>query len=257
LSSSSVIVPASLAFFARIRSLRYRGNAYSGAKWREKDLPTLGWRPRRHYDMRATFITLAIEDGADPEVIRTRITHTPKARNAFEGYNRGLHWERTCQEISKLRITRGAQREAIAATAGAGNVGSDPLRPAIVAASIENYADNFDRARRAQPKARGPPSGLARSAQDAGLAGGSSRLTVVAAAREGAAEQRTPGGSAEAKRVRGGTPSAAAARSPRRAPPTHGALDDARLGGPAVPRIPPNNRPPSRTAAKISRMRRR
>jgi len=46
--------------------------------------------------MRATFITLAIEDGADPDVIETRVTHTRKARNVFDGYNRGLHWERTC-----------------------------------------------------------------------------------------------------------------------------------------------------------------
>ena len=31
--------------------------------------------------MRATFITLAIEDGADPEILETRVTHTRKARN--------------------------------------------------------------------------------------------------------------------------------------------------------------------------------
>ena len=74
----------------------HRSNDYSGTRWRDKDLPALGWRHRRHYDMRATFITLAIEDGADPDVIETRVTHTRKARNVFDGYNRGLHWERTC-----------------------------------------------------------------------------------------------------------------------------------------------------------------
>jgi len=63
--------------------------------------------------MRATFITLAIEDGADPDVIETRMTHTRKARNVFDGYNRGLHWERTCSEILKFRITRGPQTSAI------------------------------------------------------------------------------------------------------------------------------------------------
>jgi hypothetical protein len=31
----------------------------------------------------------------------------------FDGYNRGLHWERTCAEISKIRITRGPQTSAI------------------------------------------------------------------------------------------------------------------------------------------------
>jgi hypothetical protein len=30
------------------------------------------------------------------------MTHTRKSRNAFDGYNRGLHWERTCAEIAKL-----------------------------------------------------------------------------------------------------------------------------------------------------------
>jgi len=42
----------------------------------------LGWRHRRHYDIRATFITLAIEGGADPDVIEARVIHTRKARNA-------------------------------------------------------------------------------------------------------------------------------------------------------------------------------
>jgi hypothetical protein len=56
--------------------------------------------------MRATFITPAIEDGADPDVIETRVTHSRKARNAFDGYNRGLH-------CSKLRVTREPQSVAI------------------------------------------------------------------------------------------------------------------------------------------------
>jgi hypothetical protein len=63
--------------------------------------------------MRATFITLVIEDGADADVIETRVTHTRKARNAFDGYNRGLHWERTYTEISKLRIARGPRSSAM------------------------------------------------------------------------------------------------------------------------------------------------
>ena len=84
----------------------FRGHDYSGERWRRDDLPTLGWRHRRHYDMRATFITLAIEDGADPDVIETRVTHTRKRRTAFDGYNRGLQWERTCAEVAKLKIAR-------------------------------------------------------------------------------------------------------------------------------------------------------
>jgi hypothetical protein len=56
----------------------FRGHDYSGKRWREEDLPALGWRHRRHYDMRATFITLAIEDGADPEILEMRVAHTRK-----------------------------------------------------------------------------------------------------------------------------------------------------------------------------------
>jgi len=42
--------------------------------------------------MRATFITLAIEeDGADPEILETRVTHTRKSRSASDGYNPRLH----------------------------------------------------------------------------------------------------------------------------------------------------------------------
>ena len=34
------------------------------------------------------------------------MTHARKKRSAFEGYNRGLQWERTCAEVAKLKITR-------------------------------------------------------------------------------------------------------------------------------------------------------
>jgi integrase len=86
----------------------FRTTCYAGDAWRDQDLPALGWRHRRHYDMRATFITLAIEDGADPEILENRVTHTRKSRNAFDGYNRGAQWERTCGEVAKLRISRGS-----------------------------------------------------------------------------------------------------------------------------------------------------
>jgi hypothetical protein len=47
-----------------------------------------------------------LEDGADPHLIETRVTQTRKKRSAFEGYNRGLQWERTCAEVAKLKIAR-------------------------------------------------------------------------------------------------------------------------------------------------------
>jgi integrase len=85
----------------------FRGWDYTGRRWREADLPALGgWRHRSVYDTRATFITLAVEDGADDEVLADRVTHTKPKRSAFDGYDRGPHWLETCAEISKLRIER-------------------------------------------------------------------------------------------------------------------------------------------------------
>jgi integrase len=115
----------------------FRTTYYSGKCWRKDDLPALGWRHRRHYDMRATFITLAIDDGADPDVLETRVTHTRKSRGAFDGYNRGLQWERTCAEVSKLRITRGGRSSAAEQPIAAGS-GDDSLHFAAVLASRGN-----------------------------------------------------------------------------------------------------------------------
>lgn len=120
-----LIVPLPPIAAARRRSREgdpFRGHDYSGKRWREEDLPALGWRHRRHYDMRATFITLALEDGADADVIESRVTHTKKSRSAFDGYNRGLQWAKTCGEVAKMNIRRRTPGELvalpIAATAG-------------------------------------------------------------------------------------------------------------------------------------------
>lgn len=83
-----------------------RTGDYAGKRWREEDLVMLGWRGRELYDTKSTFITLAIEDGADENVIRERVTHAKPRRNAFDGYDRADHWQRTCGEVAKLRITK-------------------------------------------------------------------------------------------------------------------------------------------------------
>jgi hypothetical protein len=114
------------------------------------DLPALGWRHRRHYDMRATFITLAIDDGADPDVLETRVTHTRKSRSAFDGYNRGLQWERTCAEVSKLRITRGGRSSAAEQPIAAGS-GEDSLHFAAVLASGLNQGEKSGLSRSPTP----------------------------------------------------------------------------------------------------------
>lgn len=84
----------------------FRGWDYTGRRWREIDLPALGWRSRSVYDSRATFITLVLEDGADPDIIEQRVTHTKSRRSAFTGYDRGERWAETCREVAKLRVVR-------------------------------------------------------------------------------------------------------------------------------------------------------
>lgn len=86
---------------------RFRGTDYTGRRWRDIDLPALGWRPRSVYDAKSTFITLAIEDGAKRDILRERVTHTKPKRDAFDGYDRGEHWLETCREVAKLKLRSG------------------------------------------------------------------------------------------------------------------------------------------------------
>ncbi len=141
-TADDLIVPLPSKAITRRRAREgepFRSHDYSGKRWREEDLPALGWRHRRHYDMRATFITLAIEDGVDPEILETRVTHTRKSRNAFHGYNRGLHWARTCAEIVKLQIQRGPRGAATAVSAAMGGV----VAPISAELSVAITADIF------------------------------------------------------------------------------------------------------------------
>lgn len=91
---------------ARRDSEPFRGDVYTRKRWVEVDEPMLGWRHREVYATKATFISLAIDDGADPAIIRDRVTHTKPRRSAFDGYDRGPHWRQTCAEVAKLRIAR-------------------------------------------------------------------------------------------------------------------------------------------------------
>jgi integrase len=83
-----------------------RGDRYTYRRWVDIDLPMLGWRHRAAYATKSTFITLAIEDGADAEILEQRVTHTKPRRSAFAGYDRGPHWIEACAEVAKLRLTR-------------------------------------------------------------------------------------------------------------------------------------------------------
>lgn len=100
-----LILPLEPKHMARRRKelgVAHRDSDYSYKRW-QADLATLKLRPRRGHDARATFVTLALDDGADASIIE-RLTHPPKSRSAFEMYNRGKQWDAACREVSKLNI---------------------------------------------------------------------------------------------------------------------------------------------------------
>lgn len=92
----------------------FRPDYYMRRRWVEVDLVELGWRHRRHYDTRATFVTLAVDDGASAQIIRDRVTHTKPRRDGFDFYDRGDHWIETCREVAKLRIVRLGESDEVA-----------------------------------------------------------------------------------------------------------------------------------------------
>jgi len=59
---------------------------------------------RRRCELRRSS-RFVLDDGADEDVIKNRVTHTKKSRDAFSGYNHGLQWQITCTEVAKLKIS--------------------------------------------------------------------------------------------------------------------------------------------------------
>lgn len=76
------------------------------------DLDELKLRHRRFHDLRRTFISLAIEDGAAPDVLRT-VTHTAGGSTAFDIY-KSFTWAAKCSAVTCLGLntTHENEREA-------------------------------------------------------------------------------------------------------------------------------------------------
>lgn len=66
------------------------------------DLATLGLRHRRSHDLRATFITQALIDGAKEKHLEA-CTHTAKNQKAFDLYNR-IPWSAKCEAVACLKV---------------------------------------------------------------------------------------------------------------------------------------------------------
>jgi integrase len=67
----------------------------------QHDLEVLGLRRRRTHDMRRTFISLAQEDGARPDILRC-ISHGPP--KSIMGLYTTLTWPALCAEVAKLQL---------------------------------------------------------------------------------------------------------------------------------------------------------
>jgi hypothetical protein len=88
----------------------YRGYNYSSRRWRELDLPMLGWRERSLYDCRTTFITLACdEDGADRDIRAPRASprsstgSTSTATSSRSPPTRGARPTRSITTTTRIR----------------------------------------------------------------------------------------------------------------------------------------------------------
>ncbi len=67
-----------------------------------QDLGRLGMRPRRQHDLRRTFISLCLGDGASKDILRWT-THAPEG-DVIDDYTT-LVWNPLCREVAKLEIT--------------------------------------------------------------------------------------------------------------------------------------------------------
>ena len=76
------------------KSMIYKG-------WR-RDLEALQLRQRRYHDLRRTFVSLALADGARRDVLE-RVSHQALATRAIDLYTT-LPWEVLCEEVLKLEL---------------------------------------------------------------------------------------------------------------------------------------------------------
>jgi integrase len=77
----------------------------NSSSWRlfQEDLAALGLSAQRHYETRASFLTLCEGGGADPAMVRV-LTH-PSPRAAADLYRRQrLMWPRLCDTVRAIRV---------------------------------------------------------------------------------------------------------------------------------------------------------
>lgn len=104
-----------------VPKLRGQGPQNVKRAWQnlQKDLRTLGLRPRRMHDLRRTAISLSLADGADKYLLKW-VTHGPQKSDAFDLYNTPP-WAALCKQVACMKVgLRGAKLSRLpAASAGA------------------------------------------------------------------------------------------------------------------------------------------
>lgn len=101
--SNDLIVPV---VAARASKRRPKGalvsRHFENSKHREADLNAIGMRQRRGHDLRRTFISLALADGASPNILR-RVTHAADKADMMDVYS-SFTWARRCDAVAMLQL---------------------------------------------------------------------------------------------------------------------------------------------------------
>jgi integrase len=96
-------------------------NVNHGLRKFHQDLERLGLRKRRQHDLRRTFVTLSLADGARKDILRW-VTHGPEG-DIIDLYTT-LPWATLCEEVAKLRVTLRSEAEVIPLRRAGGDGGA-------------------------------------------------------------------------------------------------------------------------------------
>jgi hypothetical protein len=81
---------------------KWQAGVYWEHGWSKNDLPRLRRDVRDEVDVHHA----RHRGRCRPEILERRVTHTRSKRSAFDGYDGGEHWKRTCDEVAKLQLKR-------------------------------------------------------------------------------------------------------------------------------------------------------
>ena len=115
--------------------LKVRKAAHTLKAFRD-DLTMLGFRSRRSHDLRRTFITLALVDGARRDVLKP-LTH-PSKQDILNLYTT-LPWPTICDEVAKLRVALPVEKIEFPTTIAAATKKESAQVPAPLPIDVARY----------------------------------------------------------------------------------------------------------------------